>query len=113
MTCQKSRLARNPRILSSTTRNPSLTNRNSKNRGKTRNSRSADASGGFGSDGGERKLADGNRSTVIGGETSGSDAAASCADGEEVKVVVDSDRLGSVLRFGAHGEGAAARENWN
>lgn len=76
---------------------------------KIRNSRSADASGGFGGDSGERKLADGDGSAVVGSEASGSDAAAAGADGEEVEVVVGGNGVGAVLGFGADDEGAAAR----
>lgn len=74
---------------------------------KSRNSRAADTSGGIGGDGGERELADSDGSAVIGGEASGSDAAASGADGKEVEVVV-AGGVGAVLGIGANGEGAAA-----
>lgn len=72
-----------------------------------RNSRSADTSGSIGGDGGERELADGNGSTITGGEARGTDAAAAGSDGEKIEVVV-ARWVGAVLGLGADGEGAAA-----
>jgi len=73
-----------------------------------RNSHSADTSGGFGGDSGERKLADGDRSAIVGGQASGSNPVAAYVDGEEIEVVVGGNGVDAILGFGADGEGAVA-----
>ncbi|KAH1199208.1 Werner Syndrome-like exonuclease [Glycine max] len=78
-----------------------------------RNSHSADTSGGFGGDSGERKLADGDRSAIVGGQASGSNPVAAYVDGEEIEVVVGGNGVDAILGFGADGEGAVAHGDRN
>ena len=57
----------------------------------------------------KRKLADGDRSAIVGGQANDLDLVATYADGEEVEVIVGGNRVDAILRFGANGEGAVAR----
>ena len=67
--------------------------------------RSSDATGGIGRDGGKGELADGGGRSVARGESGGADAAASGADGEEIKVVV-AVRVCSVVVLRTDGKAA-------